>query len=639
MSDIKIVIGADIKNLQSELAKAGGVTKEFAAKSQSSVVKLGGAFTQLAASGQKSIFILKESLKELQAGVFTEKDTTKIKLYNAEISKTQAEIKKLESAGVAGFGAIGAGVNKAYGSIRTIANILPGLGISTIFLLGYEAVVKLLSGLDLFSGSLTRAKQAKDILNEAMSGSKSGYTEAVKNVQELTINIDLAKQGFLSKEQVLKQYNDTIGKTTGQVNTLDEAERQLVKNGPAYVQMMLYKAAAQIALEQAAKKVVAAQIEFDKQQRISTDLIRKGQAEQDKAAGAGGLSEFLSKGIKNEANKAKVEAEKASLQLQDIALQFQKDAANIAKSFGFEFFDSGNGLEKIVRNVRSIQDVLSDLKAQQEFISKSNILIGTEKAQANISALKSAFDELLKNFKLSTTNPVIVKLAFEINKAESQQETDALLARTEKVVTERSVGKEIKPKIIVQPKLQVDQAVLKTDAEILGQKVSDILTNTLVNTLSGIGELIAEAVSTGDISKGFEGIIKTIGAGLKEIGKALIQYGLKAVILKNIGKLNPYLAIVSGIALVALGSVLQSQVGKVKGFAGGSTAIGEGGVFEVGERGKELIRLPRGASVVPNHEVNAYSGGGVTLQPSILYEGSGFRIMLNRVDASNRRNN
>src|SRR6185503_7780402 len=54
------------------------------------------------------------------------------------------------------------------------------------------------------------------------------YGEAVKNVYELTENVKLAKEGFVSKNEVIKEYNDTLGKTMVAVKTLDEVERKLV---------------------------------------------------------------------------------------------------------------------------------------------------------------------------------------------------------------------------------------------------------------------------------------------------------------------------------------------------------------------------------------------------------------------------
>lgn len=631
-----------------------GVNKELvnssvaAQKVDSSLGNTGLAFTKLASSGQKSIFILKESLRELQAAAFTEKDLGKLSNYNKQISVTQGEIKKLETAGKSSFGALGAGAGQAYSSIKQIANILPGLGISTIFLLGYEAVIKLISGLDLFSSSLTKTKEAQNILNEAMTGSKSAYVDAVKNVQELTINIDLAKKGFLSKESVLKQYNGTIGKTTGQVTSLDEAEQQLVKNGPAYIQMILYKAAAQIALEKAAKKVVDAQIEYDKQQKISTDLTRKGEAERDRASGASGLSEFLSKGIKNESDAAKVAADKASKQLQDIALQFQTDAANIAKSFNGDFFGDFSGTSaKAIKDIRTVQDVLNDLAAQIKFVSDKNIVLGTVDARQNISALTTALDELLKKFKLGTSNKIILDLAFQITSQNIRADIeDFKLREYEKIKKgfegERQTGKGIKPKIVVRPKLELGK--IDKELEEFSAKVSSAITNILGDAVTNAFDAVAQIASGNSeaVPNLFGKLISNVGGQIQELGKFLITSGVKIKLAKDaFQKLlaNPIASIAVGIGLVALGALLKAQASKkFQGFATGVRNF-SGGTALVGERGPELVNLPRGSSVIPNNETTAYGGGQQVFIPALRVSGQDLVIVFNRANATNRRNN
>jgi hypothetical protein len=107
-----------------------------------------------------------------------------------------------------------------------------------------------------FKKSAEDAATSNSLLLKTMQDSNSEYTTAVKLVNGLRINIDLAKKGFLDKKDVVKEYNDTIGKTTGKVKTLDEAEKELTKNGGSYIQMTLLKAAANLALEEAAAKAL-----------------------------------------------------------------------------------------------------------------------------------------------------------------------------------------------------------------------------------------------------------------------------------------------------------------------------------------------------------------------------------------------
>ena len=127
-----------------------------------------------------------------------------------------------------------------------------------------------------------------------------------------------------------------------------------------------------------------------------------------------------------------------------------------------------------------------------------------------------------------------------------------------------------------------------------------------------------------------------LGAQIQDLGKFLIvSSGLIKAAKEAFKKLlaNPVASLIVGGGLVILGALLKSQAKKqYKGFATGVRNF-EGGIATVGERGPETVLLPRGSSVVPNNEVMAYGGGGITLMPSIAYDGTQFRIFLNRVDA------
>ena len=131
--------------------------------------------------------------------------------------------------------------------------------------------------------------------------------------------------------------------------------------------------------------------------------------------------------------------------------------------------------------------------------------------------------------------------------------------------------------------------------------------------------------------------MSNLGQQIQELGKFLITSSglIKAAkeAFKNL-LANPVASLIVGGGLVVLGALLKAQAKKqYKGFASGVRALGEGGFYNVGERGAETVFLPRGTSVQPNNELKAYGGQSVVLQPSIAYDGAQFRIFLNRVDA------
>jgi hypothetical protein len=111
-----------------------------------------------------------------------------------------------------------------------------------------------------------KTQEAKDAVTEFTD---SGVLKAVSSVRELSTEIELAKKGIISKDGVINHYNETIGKTTGLVNDLNEAETQLKNNAPDYIKMQLAKAAANLALADASKlELEIAELQLKKSQEF-----------------------------------------------------------------------------------------------------------------------------------------------------------------------------------------------------------------------------------------------------------------------------------------------------------------------------------------------------------------------------------
>lgn len=119
--------------------------------------------------------------------------------------------------------------------------------------------------------------------------------------------------------------------------------------------------------------------------------------------------------------------------------------------------------------------------------------------------------------------------------------------------------------------------------------IAGVIKDTLTNVLSGIGESLGNALS--GAKNPFAPILAVLSEGLKSLGKAYIQIGIEAAIATKALKLlisNPYLTIAAGIALVALGQVLQAKAQNVKAFATGGVVTSPT-LALVGERGPERI--------------------------------------------------
>lgn len=221
------------------------------------------------------------------------------KLIAADIKIANAEIGRLKAGATSAFGAIGTGATKAFSAARNLAYVLPGLGIAGIFGIAISGIEKI------FDSFGVAANKVSGII----TASKDKFVDAATAIGELKDNIGLAKAGFISKEGVVKQYNETLGKTFGFVKNLDEAEQGLVRNGNAYIQITLQKAVAHIAASKAAEtyfKILEEQRRpsfspFDKliPESFSTlklkQLNKELQEFQDIASGANAIAAIISK--------------------------------------------------------------------------------------------------------------------------------------------------------------------------------------------------------------------------------------------------------------------------------------------------------------------------------------------------------
>lgn len=257
----------------------------------------------------------------------------------AHTTAMRTQITALKQAETAGNG-FSKGLTTMYGGLRKLAYLIPGLGIAGLMSL---IAGPLISAFTEWFNKTTEAEESMKRLKDTIAGAGSAFQKATTDVFSLKNEIQLAKDGFLDKDVVLKHYNETIGKTTGFVKSLDEAEKELVKNGQAYIQMTLYKAAANFALESAAKvafEKVQESRKTDKESSTFLDNITSLFGQKNEIGSQAAADEFQKKlAEEGKKNKDKIIKQKQKEQddLVSIADAFQKAAAQIAKGFNFNF--------------------------------------------------------------------------------------------------------------------------------------------------------------------------------------------------------------------------------------------------------------------------------------------------------------
>lgn len=192
----------------------------------------------------------------------------------------------------------------------------------------------------------------------------------------------------------------------------------------------------------------------------------------------------------------------------------------------------------------------------------------------------------------------------------------------------------------------IKQSAINAKARMAAEIAESIRSAVIQGVIDGIatvgdtlGQAIGSAFTGGNIgsaiAKGGEALLGIIGGVLQTIGAKIIATSQLIVALQAaLSSFSPAASLAVGIGLVALGGLMKSIKFDVPKFAQGGIATGPTlGIF--GEAGTEAI-IP--LSKLPDL-VGQMTGGGdnITLQPSILFSGASFRIMLNKTDERGRR--
>lgn len=164
MEGLKIPIGAPIQGLTKDLNAAKAQVKSFVGYTDAELLKSSRA--QYGAS--RKVIQVNEQLAESAA-------------LAAKAQRTQA------AATAASGGALtnlGGGLTKALSGLRTLAYILPGIGIAGIFNLAFEALGPLIDGLEIFNKKVNDGAAKYNSLRDAIA---SGNQEAAKEITTLRL--------------------------------------------------------------------------------------------------------------------------------------------------------------------------------------------------------------------------------------------------------------------------------------------------------------------------------------------------------------------------------------------------------------------------------------------------------------------
>lgn len=562
MSDIKIVIGADVSDLNRKLTQAGNITKDFAGKVQTGSNQATVALTNLGRVAQDSAFGFVGIANNL----------------NPLLESFQRL--RLET-----------GSNKA--ALQALGSSLIGAG-----------------GIGL----------ALSVVTAAVTFAQMGFSAWTRGVNENNKAVDESAKSFTRAKDSYQIFTEELLKTT------DALSKQAAEIS------VIFGALGDVNI----KTTERAQL-ITRLNELSPEYLRNLNAEKSSYED---ISNAISNYIDDLGKTAFIKSflpEFEGIFKKLIAAQVELRQLELGQKGIFGLTDSDYQAEK-----KRIETQIRLLK--QDIVSAKKFL--TREAGGEVSLYEILFGK----------RPPKEKIKKEVDETVKEVERQlGSLFPPGKVI---SVPKQFSPKLVLTPSVQVNtgvdsqlftlglmQAFFNKEAlnqfqlqatEAINQTFRNIINDSISTFADTIGKTIAGQGSF--LPNLFEGLIKGIGDQVKELGKTLVRYGVQMIIArKAIEKLaiRPEVAVIAGFALQLLGSTLAAAANKkfnTAKFASGVRGF-DGGFAMVGERGPETVFLPRGASVQPNNEVRAFGGGGIILQPSVAFDGTQFRIFLNRIDA------
>lgn len=489
----RLKLGLDTTEINAQIKDAKNNLNQLKTTVKDTGATIGGQFKQQTANGSNALLQFSRIAQDAPFGI--------IGIGNNLTATAEA------------FSALKNQTGSTGGAFKALAQSLTGTGglllgvslLTTGFTLLSQSGLSLGDVFDKITGSADKYKEALKNVTEQAFNDKS-VQEAVKNVNELKNEIDLAKQGFIDKNKVVEHYNETIGKTTGIVNSLEQAEKKLIETGDAYIKMTLFKAAANIALDQAAKDLLKAEETRQKKLTEFTNAFLDADLTQTRSKEQ---YEAKQKSLQNQARlrqeeEIRINKEAAQRNL-DIAKKFQSDAAKISKQFNFNFFGDNKQAPKTF-NTPQVSNVDNQLQP-----------LGTVNVQG--AQLIATQIQGISNIVSQETAKMLIAL---------QEFNDSATAIINGAIADTFAGL----------------------GEAIGQAIANggnVLENVGASLLSSLGGLL---VQMGKMAI-------QIGVGLLAIKTALKS-------------LNPAAAIGAGVALVALGSLFSAKSRSISNSIGGS---------------------------------------------------------------------
>ena len=587
------------------------------------------------------------------------------------IAKVLSSIQLVSSLVVSGWGSLVKGMGALVtwaGQVRT-AFLAFSLSMQAFIGIGIiVAVTALANEFGLFNRQLTAAEKSMQMVNDLTAQAKAetaGERAQVESLIKILGDENAKREDKIEALNELKSINPAyFGQLTVETATVDNLKTA-------------YEGYAQSIIKAARAKGAEAQlIELDKQRETQVKALAEAERQYnatrrervginrndgDLNAGGNTAAAFLKAQEALKATEQQIAditklvdgyaAERVAL---NAATKAQTESANAATAANAKKTQASEAAIAAANRLKDVyKEVQADIQAEKDYQNalgaedvvqqaetiekglKRLIDAGFSPTSAEVENLKEQLKALYEQSKLAPADLI----ATRATPSSVQSESSGLLPTISQVDTKPLDDYYTRISEITQG---LTEGTLKfgeaftTTAELISEQ------GTMIeNTVLGIANAMAQSASEGATSMR-ELAQAAISAGLKII-RSYIQQGVASAVSKALTSVPFPFNIAAGAAAGSVASVLFtnliSKIG-VNGFARG-TAFAPGGMALVGEKGPELVNIPRGSQVISNMRTNRLLEGmgqsGGVMQGEFTVRGTDLVLVLDRAKARQSR--
>lgn len=586
-----------------------------------------------------------------------------VEIFNGRINKTKQLVEQTEKA----MGGATASITKAGNAVkqsnqqwtnlalviqdlpfgfRGIQNNLPALAAGFAGVTGpiYLAVSSLIAIWTAFGDEITKvifktseASKNNKLLSDTFKSVESSVVQAYTSVDKMNFMIEEAKKGYISKDKVVKEYNETLGKTIGQQTSFNGVVDAMKSKGEKYIELVTMMSFANALAAQSAKEAFTALMAEAKAPEEALGSIQKfgkgalGTVEnlinslRGKTKDMTPITDLLY-GVVGSVEKGKVvqDANKSKTILDSFLKSIRKDISDFAKENKFNLFDFKDVKPPSTKEAEKLAAFMAKRIAQAggdiEVIKEPEL---DPKAQAKAFAAKMAFDK-----KMSRERVNLLKEQYQIEVSEAQGSFEQIKTAEENMRNALNQGF-MDGTIKLDEYLSAIQELRKKSNKTVSDEAKASMEEMVkmgIGIMNALGPaldmLLEKGANIGEVlSKAFEDVIKKL---IKVAIAAAIAVALLSIIFPNtVAKAGGALKMFGN--LTAGGMGLGTQLFANGGIVSGPT-LGLMGEYPGAANNPEVV--------APLDKLQSLIGGsGGTLEARI--SGNDLLILMNKAGRNN----